>query len=180
MDWKNSNKSFVFTIFDMNFEPKVLGEWEKCEYFVCCKEPCPTTGRPHFQCYFRFKTAARGTALHKRTGIKFHMEPSLDKNKVRARTYCMKHCKGCWNGEPCDKDVIIDGPWEFGEWRDTYHRKKIVPMPPEEFMEQYVKKCNMPWHDSMSDSSSASREPWPLRASESTSSYAEAIKLPWE
>ena len=64
------SKNWLTTVFDMDFRETLISWGPEglnpiCNYLIFGEELCPTTLRPHFQCYFVFKQSKRLSALRK-------------------------------------------------------------------------------------------------------------------
>lgn len=80
-------KYWCSTIFNHSLDEMKILFQEHVEKAILAKETCPSTGRPHLQCYFHFKKAIR--PIEKFPDLKCHWEKCRG-NEHQNEKYCMK------------------------------------------------------------------------------------------
>lgn len=99
-DGKRSHR-WVFTVFNMDFDPRQLEASGRAVYCMWQREKSPSTGRHHFQGFICFQYAVGFTGVRKLFPRQSHIE--MMRGTIKA------------NKKYCGKELTrVDGPWEFG------------------------------------------------------------------
>lgn len=107
---ENNNRTarhFTFTDYDVSEEHQLeLLGWDKKRYIIVGQEICPTTDRPHLQCYAQFPNAIRFSAV-KKIAPEAHIEESKGSDQENYE-YCSKDCKFREAGKRVKQGVRVD------------------------------------------------------------------------
>lgn len=86
------HRKYIVTDFNLDELTHLTRLSQQCEAFIIGREKCPTTGRVHYQCYFRFKNQKRWST----------MKAALPKASIRAA-----HGNDQQNYAYCSKEEIV-------------------------------------------------------------------------
>jgi len=106
--WFPSAELFATLPKPLSFEGLLLQRSTECRlvYAIWQLEQCSTTGRVHFQGFFKFSRSIRRTALSDACTAAGY--PGIHLEAVRSSEQaCIKYCS--------KDDTRLDGPWEFGD-----------------------------------------------------------------